>query len=445
MTSKTANTVSTVNTVNTSDAAVNAGTDTSGVWRWIPSLYFSQGIPYVVVMTLSVIMYKNMGISNSDIALYTSWLYLPFVIKPFWSPFVDMFKTKRYWIVTLELVIGALFGVVALTIPLPGFFQATLLVFWLLAFSAATHDISTDGFYMLALQQHQQAAFVGVRSMFFRISMLTGQGALVYLAGSLRDMTGDVRYGWIVVFGVLAVMFISLSAYHKWALPRAEADIAHGDPNQVVATFFTIFGKFIKKKNVLLTIAFLLLYRFGEAQLVKMAPPFLLDGVDKGGLGLSTQMVGVVYGTMGMIALTIGGLAGGALIARFGLKRCLWPMALAINLPHLVYVYLAFVQPQNIYLVGAAVAVEQMGYGFGFTAYVLYMIMVADGEHKTAHYAICTGFMALSMMLPGMFSGWLQAQLGYAHFFVWICIAAVPTFAVTALVNIDPGFGKKAE
>ncbi|MFZ2999635.1 MAG: AmpG family muropeptide MFS transporter [Undibacterium umbellatum] len=417
----------------------------SGVWRWIPSLYFSQGIPYVVVMTLSVIMYKNLDISNSDIALYTSWLYLPFVIKPFWSPFVDMFKTKRFWIITLELVIGALFGLVALTIPMPGFFQATLLVFWLLAFSAATHDISSDGFYMLGLEQHQQAAFVGVRSMFFRMAMLYGQGALVYLAGSLRDLTGDVKFAWIVVFGVLAMKFISLAVYHKWALPRPASDTAHGDPNQVVATFFTIFGKFIKKKNILLTIAFLLLYRFGEAQLVKMAPPFLLDSVDKGGLGLSTQAVGIVYGTMGMIALSIGGLAGGALISRFGLKRMLWPMALAINVPHLVYVYLAFVQPQNIYLIGAAVAIEQMGYGFGFTAYVLYMIMIADGEHKTAHYAICTGFMALSMMLPGMISGRLQEYLGYAHFFVWICIAAVPTFVVTALIKVDSAFGKKAE
>ena len=222
----------------------------SGVWRWIPSLYFSQGIPYVVVMTLSVIMYKNLDISNSDIALYTSWLYLPFVIKPFWSPFVDMFKTKRFWIITLELVIGAMFGLVALTIPMSGFFQATLLVFWLLAFSAATHDISSDGFDMLALEQHQQAAFVGVRSMFFRFSMLTGQGALVYLAGTLRDITGDARLGWIVVFCLLAVMFFSLSAYHKWALPRPASDCAHGDPNQVVATFFTIFGKFIKKKNI---------------------------------------------------------------------------------------------------------------------------------------------------------------------------------------------------
>ncbi|MFZ6767276.1 MFS transporter [Undibacterium sp. Di26W] len=415
------------------------------LWRWIPSLYFSQGIPYVVVMTLSVIMYKKLDISNSDIAFYTSLLYLPFVIKPLWAPFVDMYKTKRFWIITLELLIGALFGVVALIIPMPGFFQATLLVFWLLAFSAATHDISSDGFYMLALEQHQQAAFVGVRSMFFRMAMLTGQGALVYLAGTLRDLTGNPRLGWVVVFAVLSVMFISLSAYHKYALPQPASDRAQGDPNQVLATFLTIFGKFIKKKNVLISIAFLLLYRFGEAQLVKIAPLFLVDAVDKGGLGLTTQGVGLIYGSIGMGALTVGGLAGGALIARFGLKRCLWPMAMAINVPHLVYVYLAFVQPHSDILIGIAVAFEQMGYGFGFTAYVLYMIMIADGEHKTAHYAICTGFMAMSMMLPGLFSGWLQELLGYSHFFVWICIAAIPTFVVTALIKVDPAFGKKAE
>jgi len=413
------------------------------LWRWIPSLHFSQGIPYVIVMTMSVIMYKKMGISNSDIALYTSWLYLPFVIKPLWSPFVDMFKTKRLWIITLELLIGVLFGLVALTIPMPNYFQLSLAGFWLLAFSAATHDISSDGFYMLALAQHQQAAFVGIRSMFFRMSMITGQGALVYLAGCLTDMTGRPAFAWSIVFFVLSAMFISLFVYHKLVLPHPESDQPRGEPGHVVKTFFSIFAKFLQKKNVALTLSFLLLYRFGESQLVKMAPPFLLDGLDKGGLGLSTQAVGVVYGTIGMLALTVGGLVSGYLVSRHGLKRWLWPMALAINVPHLAYVYLAFVQPENIYVVATAVAIEQLGYGFGFTAFIMYMIMVADGEHKTAHYAICSGFMALGMMLPGMFSGWIQAQLGYAHFFVWVCIAAIPSLGITALIKVDPGFGRK--
>ena len=414
-------------------------------WRWIPSLYFGQGIPYVVVMTLSVIMYKNMAISNADIALYTSWLYLPFVLKPLWSPFIELYKTKRYWIVGMELLIGSLFGLVVLTIPMSGFFQASLLVFWLIAFSAATHDISVDGFYMLALAQHQQAAFAGVRSMFYRIAMLTGQGALVYLAGSLKDITGRVEFGWCIVFGLLAALFIGLACYHNVVLPHPSEDQGREPTNHRFKQFLTVFSEFFKKKNLVLSVAFLLFYRFGEAQLIKMAPPFLLDEVVKGGLGLSTQAVGIIYGTVGMLALTCGGLLGGAVISRFGLKACLWPMALAINVPHLVYVYLAMVQPQHLMLVGAAVALEQMGYGFGFAAYILYMIMFADGEHKTAHYAICTGFMALSMMLPGMYSGALQNVLGYAHFFIWICLSAIPTFIVTALIKIDPKFGREVQ
>ena len=412
-------------------------------WRWIPSLYFGQGIPYVVVMTLSVIMYKNMGISNADIGLYTSWLYLPFVIKPLWSPLVDLFKSKRYWIVCMELLIGSLLGLMVLVIPMAGFFRATLLIFWLISFSAATHDISVDGFYMLALEQHQQAAFAGVRSMFYRIAMLAGQGGLVYLAGSLKDITGHTEFGWCAVFAVLAVLFLGLAAFHRAVLPHPSEDSNHATQGHTLTDFLSVFSTFFKKKNLAWSIAFLLFYRFGEAQLIKMAQPFLLDPVAVGGLGLSTQAVGIIYGTGGMLALTAGGLLGGAVISRFGLKACIWPMALAINVPHLVYVYLALVQPQHLLLVGAAVVVEQMGYGFGFAAYILYMIMFVDGEHKTAHYAICTGFMALSMMIPGMFSGSLQTVLGYAHFFIWICLSAIPTFVVTAFLKIDPAFGRK--
>ncbi len=416
------------------------------VWWWIPTLYFGQGIPYVVVMTLSVILYKNLGLSNADIALYTSWLYLPFVIKPLWAPFVDLFKTKRWWVVTLELLIGALFASVALTLSLPGYFQASLAVFWLLAFSGATHDISSDGFYMLGLDAHEQAAYVGIRSTFFRLSMITGQGALVYLAGKLTEGTGDVVLAWKVVFFLLAALFVGMSLYHRLMLPRPVDDVARGgDGAGLLASFLAVFAEFLRKKDILVVLSYLLLYRFGEAQLVKLAPPFLLDKRVNGGLELSTAHVGIIYGTMGMIALTLGGLLSAWLVARDGLKRWLWPMALAINVPHLVYVFLAWVLPTNLLLIGAAVAFEQFGYGFGFTAFVLFMIMTARGEHKTAHYAICTGFMALGMMLPGMFSGWIQSQLGYANFFVWICIAAVPTFVVTALIKVDPSFGTKKE
>lgn len=413
------------------------------LWRWIPSLYFGQGIPYVVVMTLSVIMYKKMGISNTDIALYTSWLYLPWVIKPLWSPFVEMFRTKRFWIVSLQLLIGASLAGVALTIALPQFFQITLAVFWLMAFSSATHDIAADGFYMLALKEHEQAAFVGVRSTFYRISMIAGQGGLVFVAGRIEQATGNVPLAWSMVFVILAAMFVSLCVYHKFVLPKPDSDAARPAVTAPVREFFAVFATFLKKKEIVAILAFLLLYRFGEAQLLKLAAPFLLDSAEKGGLALSTQQVGIVYGTIGILCLTLGGLLGGYVISLHGLKRWLWPMVLSVNVPHLVYVYLSHALPTNIWQIGAAVALEQFGYGFGFAAYLLYMIMVSDGPHKTAHYAICTGFMALGMMLPGMVSGWVQTQLGYANFFIWICFAAVPAFVATATIRVDKDFGKK--
>ena len=413
------------------------------LWWWIPSLYFGQGIPYVVVMTLSVIMYKKLGISNTDIALYTSWLYLPWVIKPLWAPFVDMFRTKRFWIVSMQLLIGALLAGVALTIPMPHFFQLTLAVFWLMAFSSATHDIAADGFYMLALKEHEQAAFVGVRSTFYRISMLASQGGLVFLAGRVEEATGNIALAWTVVFSVLAVMFLCLGVYHKWVLPKPTSDIERARVTAPMREFFAVFAAFLKKKEIAAILAFLLLYRFGEAQLLKLAAPFLLDSTTNGGLALSTQQVGIVYGTIGILCLTLGGLLGGYVISRHGLKRWLWPMVLSVNVPHLVYVYLSMAMPSNIWQIGAAVAIEQFGYGFGFAAYLLYMIMISNGPNKTAHYAICTGFMALGMMLPGMISGWVQSQLGYANFFVWICLSAVPAFTATALIRVDPGFGKK--
>ena len=416
-------------------------------WRWIPTLYFGQGIPYVVVMTLSVIMYKNLGLSNTDIALYTSWLYLPWVIKPLWSPFVDMFKTKRYWIIALQLLIGASLALVALTIPATHFFQITLAVFWLMAFSSATHDIAADGFYMLALEQHEQAAFVGVRSTFYRIAMIAGQGGLVFLAGKISEQTGNVSLAWSVIFFILAGLFLTLFVYHRFVLPVPASDQAllRGveSGSDVIRGFTSTFTAFFKRPDILVILAFLLLFRFGEAQALKLVAPFLLDPLTKGGLGLTTSQVGLVYGTIGVIALTLGGLLGGYAISRHGLKRWIWPMLLSVHLPNLAFVFLAYALPDNIYVIAIAIAVEQFGYGFGFAAYLLFMIMVADGAHKTAHYAICTGFMALGMMLPGMASGWIQEQLGYQHFFIWVCIATLPSLLVTAFVKIDPAFGRK--
>ncbi|MBL9188016.1 MAG: hypothetical protein JNK23_11090 [Opitutaceae bacterium] len=606
-------------------------------WAWIPTLYFGQGIPYVVVMTMSVILYKRLGISNTDIALYTSWLNVPWVIKPLWSPIVELLGTKRQWILVMQLLIGAALGCVALTIPGPAFFKVTLGIFWLMAFASATHDIAADGFYMLALNKHDQAWFVGVRSTFYRLAMIVGQGLLIMLAGAIelrtglaplelklaaqpgapalapadpaavklerggaprlvtasaqltlaptaaapgevRDLvaqarqwnqaagltpapqtaagatpaglagpswwsravaqplekflrsnfgatpvqradaagragvffvglsaqpaqdvvvnvardsgdkgmkllegerftftaanwekpvmvvvqidprtpgaseavfvasSGNIPLAWSITFWTLAGLFALFCLYHRFALPKPAADSAgatrpRGNP---LADFFGAFASFFRKPMVARTLAFLLLYRFAEAQLVKIAALFLLDGREAGGLGLSTGAVGFVYGTVGVVSLTLGGLLGGFCAARHGLKFWLPVMVAAINLPNLVYVYLAFATPGDFAVVNACVAVEQFGYGFGFAAYMIFMLYVAQGEQQTAHYAICTGFMALGMMLPGMFTGWLQEIIGYQNFFVWVMIATIPGFIVTALIKPDPAFGKKA-
>lgn len=414
-------------------------------WSWIPSLYFGQGIPYVVVMTLSVVMYKNLGISNTDIALYTSWLYLPWVIKPLWSPLIELMGTKRRWIWLLQFLIGAALALVALTIPAPKFFQLTLAVFWLMAFASASHDIAADGFYMLALGQRQQAAFVGVRSTFYRLANIGGQGGLVYLAGELQERSGSMVLAWSVVFWVLALMFAVMALYHLLLLPRPASDTEHRVQGNPVAEFFGVFGEFFRKPGILVVLGFLLLYRFPEAQLLKLASPFLLDPVEAGGLGLSTKEVGIAYGTVGLTALTLGGLAGGWVISRIGLKRALWPLILAMHVPNVVFLALALWHPNSLWIVSSALAVEQFGYGLGFTAYLMYMILVADGPHKTAHYAICTGFMALGMMLPGMWSGWLQDQIGYPMFFAWVLVSTIPSFAMAALIKVPADFGKKEE
>lgn len=602
-------------------------------WAWIPSLYLAEGLPYVAVMTISVIMYKRMGISNTDIALYTSWLYLPWVIKPFWSPFVDLLKTKRWWIVTMQILIGAGFAGIAFTIPLPFFFQATLAFFWLLAFSSATHDIAADGFYMLGLDTNQQAMYVGIRSTFYRIATIMGQGILIILAGFLestsgsepikitidaspqytestlylpqlqdtvshegdikfivdndavkigthgvnkdslqlflkevnsfnfengftlkeaqktekqegwwtsnvskplgawiktnfgekrfveksdhtgnvalvavrlskkpeegktmvlnttmgsgdqsifllagdrlsfsdsnwnkpaylvfqidpklttsssaefKGLSGNIPFAWSITFFVLAGLFIFFSFYHRVSLPKPDSDKATTEVTaksifkEFLATWFTFFTK----PQVGVAIFFMLTYRFSEAQLLKLINPFLLDPKDMGGLGLTTGEVGLVYGTIGIIGLTLGGIIGGLVAAKGGLRRWLWPMTLSMLLTIATFLYLSFTQTDSLLVINICIFIEQFGYGFGFTAYMLYLIYFSDGKHKTAHYAFCTGLMALGMMIPGMFAGWLQEQLGYNHFFIWVMIcSAVPIIAVS-LLKIDPNYGK---
>jgi PAT family beta-lactamase induction signal transducer AmpG len=611
-------------------------------WFWVPTLYYAEGIPYIVVMTVSVIMYKRMGISNTDIALYTSWLYLPWVIKPLWSPVVDLLKTKRFWIIIMQLIVGAGLGGVALTIPVANFFQYTLAFFWLLAFSSATHDIAADGFYMLGLSKHEQAFYVGVRSTFYRFAMITGQGLLIILAGfiesnsglenvdlqvrsnpnieivrfihpdSVQLQTGDteqqiiaypekleiaaksrskaevdsivnfayewnisnghskreektaeekrgeswwtknvtrriedflrknfgrevvkifgdfrgnigavyfylnmkpeegeeivVNFGrsggdksislvaspavgdrivfnrsnwnkpalaviqldpklrkiseaefqaqagniplaWMLTFIFMGALFILFFVYHKFMLPKPDSDKPYliGKSSDFIKEFINTFVLFFRKRKIGVVLGFLLLFRMAESQLVKMAPPFLLDTQEVGGLALTTGEVGFVYGTIGILFLTIGGLLGGYVASKQGLKFWLWFMTIAINLPDAVYIYLSYALPDNFLVINTCVAIEQFGYGFGFTAYMLYMIYVSEGDHKTAHFAITTAFMALGMMIPGMFSGWLQEILGYQHFFIWVMIATIPGFLILPFIPLDKNFGKKME
>ena len=415
-------------------------------WSWVPSLYYAEGLPYAFVMIVSVVMYKKLNISNTEIALYTSWLYLPWVIKPLWSPFVEVFKTKRFWIIFMQLLIGAGLAGIALTIPSSNMFKYTLAFFWLIAFSSSTHDIAADGFYMLGLSSHDQAWFIGIRNTFYRFAILTGQGLLVILAGQLENIYDDV-FAWSIIFAGLSFLFILFAFYHKWALPKPTEDneLSKLNIKKTIPNIVNVFISYFKKPQIIIAVCFILIYRFGEAQLVKIAPLFMLDSIEMGGLGLTTSEYGFIYGTLGMIMLTLGGIFGGLLAAKHGLKYWIIWMALAMKLPDIVYVYMAYTQPDNFYLIGSFVAIEQFGYGFGFTAYLLYMMMLSEGEHKTAHYAICTGFMALGMMIPGMFSGLLQETIGYRYFFNWVLVATIPGLILIKYIKIDSKFGLRAK
>jgi PAT family beta-lactamase induction signal transducer AmpG len=423
----------------------NKFTENRNPWFWVPSLYLAEGFPYVAVMTVSVIMYKRLNISNAEIALYTSWLYLPWVIKPFWSPVVDLLKTKRFWIIIMQILIGAGLAGVAFTIPTEKFFQYTLAFFWLISFGSATHDIAADGFYMLGLKENQQAFFVGIRATFYRIALISGQGLLVILAGLIEERTGDIPFAWMITFFILSGLLILFFIYHSFILPTPKADSVRSNIKfkSFLKNFSHTFVSFFDKKDILLIVGFILLYRLGEAQLVKLASPFLLDPKEAGGLALTTGQVGFVYGTVGVIALMLGGILGGIAAAKHGLRFWIWWMLIAINLPDLVYVYLSATQTSNLILVNICVAVEQFGYGFGFTAFMLYLIYISESEFKTAHFAIATGLMALGMMLPGMISGWIQEQVGYFNFFIWVYISTLPVFLITKFVKIDPLFGKR--
>jgi MFS transporter, PAT family, beta-lactamase induction signal transducer AmpG len=429
-------------------------------WLWIPTLYFVEGVPYFLVNNVSVLMFARLGVPNSQMALFTSLLYLPWTLKFFWSPFVDILKTKRWWIIAMQLIMSVAFLALALTMPRPdaemiasgqtpmGLFTFTLILFIFAAFASATHDIAADGFYMLAQSQSSQAAFVGVRSTFYRLANVFGNGVIVAVAGILEVKTGNIPLAWQLTIGGSAILLTLLTLYHTYAIPIPETDTPRGEKANF-RSIFSEFGRtivtFCKKPGVILAIVFMLCYRLPEAFLIKMCTPFLVASREVGGLGMQTAQVGIAYGTLGVIFLLLGGILGGLLASRIGLKKSIWIMAAFMTLPCLSFVYLAVAQPESFAVISACIAIEQFGYGFGFTAYMLYMMYFSEGEFKTSHYAFCTCFMALSMMIPGMFAGFLQESLGYKGFFWMVIVCCIATICVTFLADrkIDPEYGRK--
>ena len=430
-------------------------------WTWVPTLYFAQGIPYFLVNNISVMKFAKMGVPNGDMAFFTSLLYLPWMIKPFWSPFVDVMKTKRWWTVTMQVIMSIAFLLLVLTLPTPSveqitsgttpmsMFMVTLILFIITAFASATHDIAADGFYMLGLDTGTQAEFVGIRSTFYRLSNIFGQGVLVAIAGWVELEYNDIPLSWNVTLIVATVIFALVTVYHLFIIPKPDADRPTIEGKATAGAIFAEFGRSFKtyfmKKGVWLAIIFMLCYRLPEAFLLKLCMPFLVASQEAGGLGMSTANVGIAYGTIGTIFLTVGGILGGIFASRLGLKKSLWVMAACMTLPCITFVYLAVAQPTNLAIIATAISIEQFGYGFGFTAYMLYMMYFSDGEFKTSHYAICTAFMAASMLIPGMFAGYIQEAIGYVNFFWMVMACCAATLVVTFFVDrkIDPTYGKK--
>lgn len=401
-------------------------TETRNPWAFLPTLYFAEGLPYVLINTVSVILYKRLGIDNAHIAFWTSWLYLPWVVKMFWGPLVDLYSTKRRWILSTQAAMSLCMFLVAFSLRTESFFFLSLAMFCAAAFVSATYDIAADGFYMLALTEREQAFFVGLRAAFYRLAMIFGSGFLVYVAGLLETSSNDIAWSWSATLAASGLIFVGAFVYHTFMLPCPVADGKRGTKNNADgASFAEVIRSYFGQKNIAVLLAFILCYRLGEAMLLKLVTPFLLDKTSAGGLGLSTQEVGLVYGTVGVLSLVFGGVLGGWLISRFGFSRCVWPMVIAMHLPDLFFVYMASSQP-SLSFVYPLVALEQFGYGLGFTVFTVYLMYSADGKYKTSHYAISTGIMALGMMLPGFVSGYIQEAVGYRMFFTIVCFMTIP-------------------
>ncbi len=407
---------------------------------WIPTLYLGESLPYAVVMLMSVVLYQDMGLTDTQIALYTSWLGLPWVIKPLWSPFIDSYFTKRWWVLAMQLFVGASLGMVALTLPTNLWLQASLALFMLVAFGSATHDVSADGFYILGLEKRDQELYVGVRNTFYRIGMVVGQGGLVMLAGFLQQQGMGIPGAWSIAVCVVAICMLLLFAYHAKALPVVEQPrVVQNEritATSVMKDFSRTFVVLFRKPQVIQAMCFILLFRLPEGLLTKIVPLFLKRSVEEGGLGLSNVDYGFLYGTLGVIGLLGGGLLGGWLVSRYGFRRCLWPLVCCFTLPDIVYVYLSYTQPASLWITGSCICFEQIGYGLGFAAYTLFLVQFSRGERSTSVFSICTAFQFLGgAMLPGMVSGWMSDSMGYSQFFLAIMAFCLVTFVVSALVK----------
>jgi MFS transporter, PAT family, beta-lactamase induction signal transducer AmpG len=417
-------------------------------WAWIPTLYFAEGLPYVIVTALSIVMYMQMGLTDAEVGLYTGWLALPWVIKPFWSPFIDLLKTKRWWVLAMQVLMGSSLAGIAFTLPTSLWFQGTMFFLFVMAFASATHDISADGFYMIELDEHNQAKYVGLRNTFYRLAVIFVNGALVSLAGVLEHTFNvSVVYTWTLIFYGLAALLIGIWLYHCKMMPHAEGDVESEKSVGEVAVelkhmLLSFFQKFSCKETVIVMV-FLLFYRFPEALLNTMTKTFLMRPNADGGLGLSPEEYGLAQGTVGLIGLLLGGIIGGILVSRDGMKRWLWPMVCAITLPDAVYIFLAYTLNANLWVVSSCLFVEQFGYGLGFTVLTLYMLFYSQGKFRTSHYSICTGISFLGLMVPGMVSGYIKDLVGYQMFFIIVMVSCLITFLVTAFLKIDPDFGKK--
>lgn len=413
-------------------------------WRWVPSLYLYQGIPYSIVAVTTGLIYQNMGISAASFTFWTSLLGLPWTLKPLWSPVVDVVWTKRRWVLTMQMAAAAAFVLTGLAFTTPSFYPLSLAMLAVVALCSASHDIACDGFYMQALDAHGQTFFVGIRSTFYRVAMIAAMGLVPQLAGWIQGLTPNVATSWAVSLGALGCVLMLLGAWNAVAMPRVDAE-ADTPQTMRLGVYAEVARSFVSKPGMAAALLFFLLFRLGEAQLSKIVTPFLVADRTSGGIGMTPSQYGLIYGTIGMLCLTLGGVAGGLVAARHGLRRVIWPMALAMNVPNVVFVLLAHFHPTaDSWAVTAAVAAEQLGYGFGFTAYMLYMLhYVGNSKFKTAEYAIGTTIMALGMMLPGMISGAACEWLGYENFFVYVLLCCIPGMLVIPFLKIDPDYGKK--